>query len=451
MNVVILGAGTVGTSIAQMLCGNRRDVCVVDSSRKALDAVEEQLDVQTVIGSACDAITLFQAGVQSADLCLSVTSNDEVNLVGASLAKAMGARRSVARIFSPRVRDASTFDYRRHFGIDRLLSLEYLTAIELARNVRQRGLFAIENFARGGIEVQEVAVERGSRVIGVPLRELKMPPGVRIGLISSSSRTRIPGAEDRIEAGDHVTLIGSHERLQDVKRLLEHRPPPVLGVVIAGGGEVGFHLARILQDGRFKVVMMEADGNRCSHLAERLDRVTVLHADATRQTEMEEARVGRADVFVAATGHDEDNIVSGVEARELGCNRIMSVVRRPDYANVLERLGIDVAVSPREIMARQVLGMVESGPILDRTVLSGGEAEVWELEVLEGAPVTRGPLRELSLPQMLIAAIEREEYVQVPGADDQLQPGDTAVILVQDASRAEAIRMFTPEAGSSDR
>ncbi|MCA9115141.1 MAG: Trk system potassium transporter TrkA [Planctomycetaceae bacterium] len=444
MNVVILGAGTVGTSIAQLLCSNQQDVCVVDVSRAALDSVEEQLDVQTVVGSACDAITLFQAGVQSADLCLCVTSEDEINLVGASLAKAMGARRSVARIFNPAIRDTSTFDYRRHFGIDRLLSLEYLTAVELGRGIRKQGLFAIESFARGGVEVQEVAVEPGSRAIGVPLRELDMPPGVRIGLISSETRTTIAGADDTIEAGDHVTLIGSRERLQDVKRLLQHRTPPVLNVVIAGGGAIGFHLARLLQSGRFKVLLMEADGDRCRYLADRLDQTTILHADATRQTEMEEARVGRADVFVAATGHDEDNIVCGVEARELGCSRIMSVVRRPDYANVLERLGIDVAVSPREVIPRQVLGMVETGPRLDRTILSGGEAEVWEMEVLPGAPITRAPLKELQLPHILIAAIEREEFVRVPGADDQLQTGDTAVVLVQVASRAEAMELFIP-------
>ena len=139
MNIVILGGGTVGTSLCKTLGGGRHNVCLVDPDPQVLELAGEQLDVQTVKGSACDAVTLFQAGVQSADLCLAVTSKDEINLVGGSLAKSMGARRSVARVFNPSYLDSSTFDYRRHFGVDRLLSLERLTALELARNVRMRG------------------------------------------------------------------------------------------------------------------------------------------------------------------------------------------------------------------------------------------------------------------------------------------------------------------------
>lgn len=447
MNIVILGAGTVGTSVAELLVAHNQNVVLVDSARSALRDVEERLDVRTVTGSACDAITLFQAGVQSADLCLAVTSHDEVNLVGASLAKAMGASRSVARIFNPAYTDFSTFDYRRHFGIDRLLSLEHLTALELAKGIRQRGLFAIENFARGGIEVQELAVAEDSRAIGVPLRELKLPGRVRIALISNGDRTIVPGAEDTVQAGDHVTLIGTREDIEGATRTFEPRPPRRMNVIIAGGGETGYQLARLLQADRFNVVLMESNAERCEFLARQLEEVTVLHADATRLSEMEEARVGKSDVFIAATGHDEDNIVCGVEARELGAGRILTVVRRPDYANVLEKLGIDLAVSPRQTMARQVLGMVTSSPVIGLSSIAGGEAQVLEVEVLENAPVTRAALKDLVLNHTLVAAVEREGYVHVPGAEDQLRPGDTAVVLVPTRRAPETLNLFEPGNG----
>jgi len=442
MNIVILGAGTVGTSIAEILCANNQNVSLVDSSRQALDEAAERLDVQTVCGSACDAITLFQAGAQSAELCLCVTNQDEVNLVGASLAKSMGSRRSVARIFNPAYRDTSTFDYRRHFRIDRLLSLEFLTALELAKGIRIQGLFAVENFARGEVEVQETAVEEESKAVGVPLKDLEIPRGVRVGLISSDKRTFIPGADDVVEAGDHVALIGTRDAIESVKKLFEHKPPPKLNIIIAGGGEIGYNLARLLQSGRFNTVLMEANEARCDYLAQKLSKTTVLRADATKRSEMEEARVGRADVFVACTGRDEDNIVCGVEAKELGSSRIISIVRRPDYANVLEKLGIDLAVSPREVMAQQILGMVEAGPILARSRIAGGVAEIWEVEVVENVPITQAPLKDISLPQSLIVAIEREDYVRVPGADDQLRPGDTAIVLLQTASIDETLKLF---------
>jgi trk system potassium uptake protein TrkA len=444
MNVIILGAGTVGTSIAEVLCANNVNVALVDNSRRALDDVEDQLDVQTVFGSACDATTLFQAGASSALLCLAVTDRDEVNLVGASIAKAMGTSRSVARVVSPTFRDVSTFDYQRHFMVDRLLSLEHLTALELAKAVRARRLFAVENFARGGIEVQEVAAEPGSKRLNVPLKDLKLPRGVRIGLISNTQGTIIAGADDFVQAGDHVTLIGTRAEVEEAKRLFEHKPPPNRNVIIAGGGEIGFHLALLLEHGRFNVVLLESDETRCEFLARRLEITTVLHADTRRRSEMEEARVGKADIFVATTGRDEDNIICGVEAKELGATRILAVVRRPDYANVLGKLGIDSAISPREVMAKQILGMVEPGPIRIRSESAGGDAEVWEIEVAENTPITQAALKDIQTPQTLIAAIEREDFVRVPGADDHIRPGDTAIVLVQRDSRESALELFVP-------
>ena len=445
MNVVIFGAGTVGTSIAELLCSaeHNHNVCIVDASARALGEVEERLDVQSVQGSACDVATLFQAGVQSADLCLAVTSGDETNLVAASISKAMGAGRSVARIYRPALRDTSTFDYRRHFKIDRLFSLEFLTALELAKQVRERGLFTVENFARGGIEVREVGVDAEASIIGVPMRDLDMPRGVRVGVITSGNRSIIAGADDVVRSGDHVTLIGTTDAVEAIKKRFEARKPKTMNVVIAGGGEIGYHLAKLLENRRFNVTLMESDEHRAEELSRRLDKTTILHADATRRSEMEEARIGKADAFIACTGRDEDNIICGVEAREFGCRRILCVVRRPDYANVLAKLGIDVAVSPREVLARQVLGLVDAGPVLDRTLLSG-EAEVWEVEILAGSPVTEAPLKELQLTHALIAAIERDEFVRVPGADDQLQAGDTAVVLVQGAYAEATRQMFLP-------
>lgn len=442
MNIVILGAGTVGTSIAAMLCENGHNVRLVDSSSDALERSGESLDIQTIHGSACDAITLFQADVLNADLCLAVTSLDEINLVGASLARAMGAKRSIARIFNPNYRDFSTFDYQRHFHIDNLLSLEHLTGLELAKSIRTTGLFTLETFARGGIEIQEVEVLPQSKVIGQPLRDIKFPPNVRIGLVAAEGRSYIPHASDAFSAGDRVTLVGERDSVRNMVKTFQPKTPASLDVIIAGGGEVGFHLARSLEGEQYRVVLMESDEERCHYLARRLPNTTILHADATSRAEMEEARVGKADVFVATTGRDEDNIICGVEAKELGAKRILCVVRRPDYVNVLEKLLIDVAVSPRQVMARQILGMVSGGPILASERTTDGNVLIWEVEVKQGAPVTRHPLKELSLSQTLIAAVVRDDFVRVPTAEDILKPGDIAVVMVNKGIAGEAIKLF---------
>ena len=386
---------------------------------------------------------LFQADVFGADLCLAVTGEDEVNLVAASMAKAMGARRTVARVYAPVFRDMSTFDYQRHFNIDRLLSLEHLSAMELARGIRNPGSVIVENIARGELEVQELAVHGQVAAKDVMLKDLGLPDGVRIGSIYREGKTWIAGAEDQIQLDDRITLIGRREDIDEVKDSFEVHPSAKKGVVIAGGGETGFHLARTLQGPRFAVLLMEASKQRSEHLAANLKYTTVVHADATRRVILEEERVGSADVFVACTGDDENNIMAGVEAREIGAKAIMAIVGRPDYANVVGKLGIDLAVSPRDVMAKQVLGFLNTGPVISRTPLTASGIGVLEIEVLEGAPATEHVLANLQLPpQCLIAAVMHEDYVRVPGADDRLRSGDTVVALVEDAAVDAMLQLF---------
>ena len=443
MNIVILGAGTVGTSIARALCARHHNVCVVDQSKSALSEIQDRLDVHTVRGNASDPITLFQAGVASATLCLALTSSDEVNIVSASIAREMGAERSVSRIHDPSYLDTTTFNIADHFGLARLISLENLTALALAREIRVPGLLALENLAQGAVEVQEVAVQEDANATGRRLHELDFPGETLVGLITNSERTVIASADDVVSIGDRVTLIGRLGELDSVRQIFEHKPPPRQHVVIAGGGEIGFSLARVLEHRRhFHVTLIETDEERCEWLAEQLDTSTVLNADATRRSQLEEARVGTASVFVACTGHDADNIVCGVEANEMGCPRILSVVRRPDYSDVLAKVGIGQSVSPREVLAEEILAILQSGPVISRREISDGGAVVVELEVGEGAEITRAPLKELPLTRGLIATIVRSPAIWVPGRDDQLKAGDSAIVLVQSDSADEVQQLF---------
>jgi len=444
MRIVVLGAGTVGGSIASLLCLHRHSVTVVDSDGDHIRHINETLDVRGITGSASQSSVLFQAGVGSADLCLAVTGEDEVNIVAASMSKAMGARRAVARVFAPVFRDLSTFDYQRHFGIDRLLSLEQLTALELARGIQHPGSVAVENLARGELEVHEVAVVADEKGVGKPLKDLKLPPEVRMGSITRNAKTWIAGAEDKIEIGDRLTIIGMRSKMDEVKALFCSAGNAKLGIVIAGGGETGYHLATALEGPRFGVVLMERDRERCDFLAGHLEHTVVVHQDATRRANLEEERVGSADVFVACTGDDENNIMASVEARDIGAKSIMALVSRPDYANVVGKLGIDRVVSPREVIAKQVLGYLTSGPVASRTHLGDlGDLSVLELDVLPGAPVTEHVLASLKLPeQCLIAAVIHEGFAKVPGGDDRLFPGDTVVALVADEVVDEVVVMF---------
>jgi len=445
MQIVVLGAGTVGTSIASRLCEKGHSVTVVDRDPENTRRVNDELDVRVVTGSAAQSSVLFQAEVFGADLCLAVTGVDEVNLVAASMAKAMGAHRAVARVYSPVFRDLSTFDYQRHFNIDRLLSMEQLSAMDLAREIRHPGAVAVENFARGELEMHELAVQPDTPALGTPLRQLTLPAGVRVGSIYREGRMWIAGAEDQVEVGDHITLIGTREDIDDVRKQFQKELPPKRNVAIAGGGETGYHLAQVLEGPRFNVMLMDVDRRRCEFLAAHLKHTTVVNADAQRRATLEEERVGSADVFVACTGDDEDSIMACVEARELGAKNILCIVDRPDYANVVGKLGIDHAVSPRDVIARQVFGFLNTGAVISRTSLGPNKScQILEIEVLEGMPITRYVLAEAPLPpQCLIGAVIRETYVMVPGATDRILPGDTVVALVENQWLDATLKLFS--------
>lgn len=444
MRIVVLGAGTVGGSIASMLCINRHSVTVVDSDPANVKHVNETLDVRGITGSASQSSVLFQAGVGSADLCLAVTGDDEANIVAASMSKAMGAKRAVARVYAPVFRDLSTFDYQRHFGIDRLLSLEHLTALELARSIRHPGSVAVENLARGELEVHEVVVAKKEKGVGIPLKTVGLPTAVRVGSITRDGQSWIAGADDVIEIGDRLTIIGKCSDIDDGKELFFSGGQSKMGVVIAGGGETGYHLAAALEGHRFGVVLMERDRERCDFLASHLKHTVVVCSDATRRANLEEERVGSADVFVACTGDDENNIMASVEARDIGAKTIMALVGRPDYAHVVGKLGIDQAVSPREVVAKQVLGFLTSGPTVSRTSLSeDSQISVLEIDVEPGSTATEHVLANLGLPpQCLIAAVIREGFTTVPGADSHFQSGDSAIALVADDVAEDVEELF---------
>ncbi len=416
---------------------------VVDNDPSQTSRIDNELDVRVLTGSAAQSSVLFQADVIGTDICLAVTGSDEVNILAASMAKALGVRRAIARVYSPVFRDLSTFNYQRHFKIDRLLSLEQLTAAELARHIRDPGSVALENFARGELEVAEFEICDKTRSFAGPLRSLGLPTGVRVGSIRRGDLAWIAGGADALELGDRITLIGRRERVAKLRKSLSTQTRPKKRVVIAGGGETGLHLARTLENDRFSVLLVEESSRRCEMLSKILSSTTIIHADCTQQAMLEEERVGQADVFIACTGDDESNIMSSIEVRHLGAKQVMAVVGRPDYARLIGKIGIDVAVSARDVMARQILGFLNEGPVISHMQLPGGQLRIYEVDVLPSAAIAGKTLAELELPrQCSIVALLREDMVTVPGGHDQLRPGDVAVALLDESVVEETLALF---------
>ena len=439
MNIVVLGAGTVGTGIAELLCQGNHSVTVIDSDPERVRAINERLDVRAISGSGSQSSALFQAGVSTAEICFAVTGDDEVNIIGASMAKAMGVRRAIARVYSPVFRDLSTFDYQQHFNVDRMLSLEYLTALELARGIRAPGSVVLEKFSRGELKIQEISVTEGCQATKSTVRELGLTSHIRFGTIRRGNKMWIAAANDQLEAGDQVSVFCHPDEVKLVKSLFRQASPKSERVVIVGGGETGFQLARTLEREGYRVMLIESDPQRAKTLATQLDSTMVIQCDATQGDNLEEERVGHTDYFVACTGKDEDNLILCVRARDLGAKKVMATISKQAYNPMISRLGIDGAVSHKEVMSNELLSFLNTGVIIRKSKLPGGLVNILEIETMPGSPATVQPLAKLGLPERcLVVAFIRHDHVRIPTANEKI-PEHSKVILLAEEDVEDAV------------
>ncbi|MGI6400690.1 MAG: Trk system potassium transporter TrkA [Thermoguttaceae bacterium] len=447
MQVLVLGGGTVGGFIAKRLSEQRHDVTVVECRPEACREVD-QSDVRVVLGDALKASVLFQAGATSADVCFALTGSDEANLLAGSVARGMGSHRVAARINSIAYRDFASFDYRRHFHIDRFLTQDYLTAVEIVRRIREPGAMLIEYFVNGELELQDVLITRESEYTDKPLAELKLAKDVRVAAITRDGVSQIATASDTIMLGDRVALIGTRPQVEKLKKGFKTGAVRRPYVIVAGGGETGVSAAWALYRRGYDVKVFDRDKERCEQIASRLkNSVTVVHGDCRRESVLDEQGVGSADFFIGCTGDDEYNIMTCVEARALGAKACISIIRHSDYAGVVKKLGIDEAVSPFEVMARQAEGFMHAGALVfQKSTILNGPAEVVEIEVGENSTATRSTLRDLDTPlPTLIASVVRDNQVMMPHADFTFKQGDFVVALTNKPNIPELVNLFEAE------
>ena len=444
MQTLVLGGGTVGGFIAKRLSEQGHDVTVVECRNDVCRELDQN-DVRVIPGDALKASVLFQAGATTADVCFALTSSDEANLLAGSVARGMGTRRVAARVNSIAYRDFASFDYRRHFLIDRFFSQDYLTAVELARRIREPGAMFIEHFASGELELQDVLIARESPLTGKPLSTLKLPRDVRVGAITRDGLSHIATADDQIELGDRVALVGTRMQVEKIKKELKTGSVRSQYVMVAGGGETGANLARVLCHRGYDVKIFERNMERCKQLAFQFgDSATIVHGDSRRKSVLDEQDAGKADFFVGCTGDDEYNIMACVEARDLGAKACISVIRHGDYASIVEKLDVTEAVSPYEVMARQAEGFMHAGALVFRnSTILNGPADVVEIEVGENSAATRLALRDLKLPRpTLLASVIRDNQVVMPHAEFVFERGDVVVGLTDAPNIPELVKLF---------
>ena len=456
MDIIIVGSGKVGFSLAEQLALEEHNVTVIDDDEDSLRRAADQLDVMTVQGNGVSAASLREAGANSADLLVATTNSDEVNMVCCLTAKNLGTGYTVARIRNPEY-NSNIAELRRNLKIDMVINPENATAIEIFRLLRFPAAANIETFCRGRVELMGVRLQEGDFIVGKPLHALSSQVKKLSLLFCAADRegqVSIPNGAFVPQAGDKLYLIGQPESLDQFFRLLGRNAHKVKQVFLLGGGKVSLYLAKILDSVGIRLKIVERSEERCRLISEKFPRATVICGDGTDSELLESENLAGCDAFVALTDRDEDNLIISLYAMQQGLPKVVTKCNRQNYAGIVRSLGLDSVVSPKFITASHILhrvrGMQNSqGSVMNSLHrIAGGGAEAMEFTV---GPTTRNlgvPLKGLRLRKgVLLAVIVRGKDIIIPEGNSYLQEEDSVIIIARGGGILDLNDIYEDEAG----
>jgi trk system potassium uptake protein TrkA len=435
MNVFIAGAGAVGSFLCEKFSLSH-EVTVIDRAPAVAQIVNDLYNVRVVCNHICSAKVLRDAEVHKCDVFIAMTSDDRSNILSCSIAKALGAKMTIARASDKTYADNSILNYQSHFGIDRFINPEALCALELAKEIRNPGRVAVERFSNGMIEAQQIAVGASSPLVGKMLREIKFNAQVRIGCIYRGDHYEFATPQTQLMVGDWLTIVGPSAAVNGERNRLAPDPyQSTQNVTISGGGETTIALIKLLLPGRFHLQIIENDREKCHKLTEQFPNITVIHGDATSVGLQREEEVGRADYFVACTDSDEDNIMSSLQASHLGTKNIMFVIGKGNYDRLLKdinyKLGIRKFVSPRVATHCELCPYVSGKKCWEISSFNDHSGQFVQLEVSAQSPCIGKSLQEINWPRGAVAvALSHNFETKVPSANDTIAAGDRMIVVL---------------------
>jgi trk system potassium uptake protein len=448
MNIIVIGGGEVGESLCSIFSEQGYNVTLIEESKSVASRVDETLNIKVLNGNGCSAQMLMEAKVADCDYLFSMTNLDRVNILSCSIAKALGAKCTVARIQDVTYADHNTFNYQLHFGIDLLVSPHGLCAVEIAKKIRNPNRVAVENFARGQIEVQAITLDKQSKFVNHSLKDLQLDSNIRIGYLRRKGALLIPTKDTVLCAEDIITLVGPPEVLFEYKPKFNpsfvHDMPHV---VLFGATDTAVTLIRLLKNSRFRMKLIEENRELCESLAEKFPDVSIINGEATSLRLLEEEQIENCDHFVACSPNDEENIMACLQAKRLGIKNIYLVVNRADYqdmfADIQQFLGVNLVVSPRIATANELRNFVSTAPFISLGTL-GDDGEILEIKISSQSVCSGQKIKDIPWPMgSVMVALAHKFQIKMPGAQDTLIGGDRAVFIVRKENIQKLVDLLT--------
>ena len=446
MKIIILGAGQVGASTAEILSREDNDITLVDHNPAVLDGLQDRLDIRTVNGPASSPEVLLRAGVEDADMLLAVTNSDETNMIACQIAHSLfNTPKKIARVRSPAYLNRGLF-CPGAIPIDYIISPEQVVTEEIQRLIQYPGALQVIDFADGKIRLVGLRAYYGGALVGQELRELvnHLPSvSTRVAAIYRRDRAIIPTGKTIIEPDDEVFFIATKDDIRKVMQELRSLEEVGKRVIIAGAGNIGFRLAQSLEQTGFQVKLIERDAARAQMVAEKLENTVVLQGDAADEDLLRQENIDAMELFCALTNEDEANILSAMLAKRLGARRAMAIVNRSAYIDLIQSSVLDIAISPRLATVSALLSHVRRGDVQAAHSLRRGVAEVIEA-VAHGdrntSKIVGRQLKNIKLPTgATIGAIMREDKLVRLDDESVIEENDHVIIFVIDKRQIPAV------------
>ncbi len=451
MKIVILGAGQVGSTVASALVHEDNDITIVDKDERRLKELQDQLDIRSVLGYASHPKVMERAGIDDADLVIALTSSDEVNMVACQIAYTLyNVPTRIARVRAAAYTDRPELFHREHSPVDVLISPELLLTQYITSLIEYPGTLQVMDFADGKAQLVATIAEAGGLLVRQKLYTLAHHlPGqsdARMAAIYRNGKLILPEGSTIIEENDIVFFLAATRDIPTVMKELRPMGNPVRRVILAGGGNIGKNLARQLErDHHVKVI--ERDPARAEEIAEELSKTIVLVGDCTDAGLLREEAIENTDVFCVLTNDDEANILSALQAKRMGAKKVIAIINRPSYVDLMESGTIDIAVSPQQITIGSLLAHIRRGSIVRVHSLRRGATEAIEAIALgdrRSSKVVGRALEELPLPAgTTIIGIVRNENVIIAHHDTVIEEHDHVLLFVPDKKQIHAVeRLF---------
>ena len=450
MKVIICGAGQVGWQIARHLSNEKNDVTVVDRKPDLVRQATDTLDVQGIVGFASYPDILKRAGADDADMVIAATHSDEVNMVTCQVAHSVfNIPRKIARLRSQSYLDAIYSDlYRRdHLPIDVVISPEKEVAEAVLRRLETPAAFETEFFLGGKVQMLGISLDDKCPVLNTPLKQLSDLFSTLSAIVVAIRRDDnlfVPSSSDQLFVGDSCYIF---VQKHDVQRTLE-----VFGktthaqdrVVIVGGGNVGFAVAKNLESrsSRIRAKVIEIDRETAEHAAEALEKTIVLHGDGLDSEILLESNIERSDAILAVTDDDKTNLLVAIRAKSMGCALAICLINDPSMVPLLHAVGIDAYVNPRATTVSSILRHIRHGKVRGVYSIGDAEGEIIEAQVLSTSTIAGHHIRDIEFPEgVLLGAVRKGTEILKPSGSLRIEDGDHVVLfaLSNDVSEVERL------------